>query len=221
MIETLQREYPHVPSRLLTTGESPYPNAKVFSLNLMLGAARNDLVVMSDSDTRVTASMLSTVAAEFQNPRLGVATCPYRAVPGPSFWSRLEAVGMNTDFIAGILVARMLEGMRFAVGPTIAARRSVLQSMGESSGSRTIWPKTLSWASSQPRRGHDVILSSYVIEHHIGSADFRHSMAHRLRWAAARGAPGLLAIWVSCSPCLCPWHCWSAPRTQLGGRCCS
>ena len=114
--EKLQREYPGVPSRLLITGEPPYPNAKVFSLDRMLHAGAHDLVVMSDSDIRVTPDLLRTIAAEFQDPKLGIATCPYRAVAGPSFWSRLEAIGMNTDFLAGILVARMLEGMRFAVG---------------------------------------------------------------------------------------------------------
>ena len=85
---------------------------------------------MSDSDTRVTSALLRTIAAEFQDARVGLATCPYRALAGPSLWSRLEATGMNTDFMAGILVARMLEGMKFAVGPTIVARRPVLESIG-------------------------------------------------------------------------------------------
>ena len=62
---------------------------------------------MSDSDPRVTPTLLRTVAAEFQNPRVGIATCPYRAVAGPSIWSRLEVTGMNTDFMAGILVAAL------------------------------------------------------------------------------------------------------------------
>ncbi|HEY3617603.1 MAG TPA: glycosyltransferase, partial [Candidatus Sulfotelmatobacter sp.] len=130
VVARLQREHPNVSSRLLLTGEPPYPNAKVFSLDRMLDAASNDLVVMSDSDIRVTPDFLRTVAAEFQDAHLGVATCPYRAVPGASFWSRLEATGMNTDFWGSALVARMLEGMHFAVGPTIVARRNVLQSIG-------------------------------------------------------------------------------------------
>src|SRR5260370_38033565 len=74
--------------------------------------------------------MLRGVRAEFADGKTGVAACPYRAVAGPSLWSRLEATGMNTDFIAGILVARMLEGMKFAVGPTIVARRRVLRAIG-------------------------------------------------------------------------------------------
>src|SRR5258708_13874944 len=95
----------------------------------MLAAAANDLVVMSDSDIRVTPDFLRTVSAEFQDPETGLATCPYRAIPGSSLWSRLEATGMTTDFWGSALVARMLEGMHFAVGPTILCRRRGLESI--------------------------------------------------------------------------------------------
>ena len=105
VVARLQHQYPKIPSRLIITGEPPYPNAKVYSLDQMLSAAASDLVVMSDSDIRVTRDLLRTVAAEFQDEHVGVATCPYRAVPGASFWSRLEATGMNTDFWGGALVA--------------------------------------------------------------------------------------------------------------------
>ncbi len=182
-VEKLRREYQRVPARMLVTGESPYANAKVYSLEQMLAAAANDLVVMSDSDIRVTSSLLKTVAAEFQDAGLGVATCPYRAVAGPSFWSQLEAIGMNTDFAAGILVARMLEGMKFAVGPTIAARRRVLQAIGGFDRLKNYLAEDFVMGKFAADAGHGVILSSYVIEHHIGSANLRHNAAHRLRWA--------------------------------------
>jgi len=182
IVDNLRREYQQVPSRLLVTGESPYPNAKVYSLEQMLAAAANDLVVMSDSDIRVTPGLLRTVAAEFQDAGLGVATCPYRAVAGPSFWSRLEAIGMNTDFAAGILVARMLEGMKFAVGPTIAARRRVLQAIGGFDRLKDYLAEDFVMGKFASDAGHGVILSSYVIEHHIGSTDLRNTAAHRLRW---------------------------------------
>jgi ceramide glucosyltransferase len=183
VVSRLQKEYSHVPSRLVVTGEPPYPNAKVFSLDRMLSAAANDLVVMSDSDIRVTSDLLRTLAAEFQDAHLGVATCPYRAVPGPSVWSRLEASGMNTDFWGGALVARMLEGMRFAVGPTIAARRAVLHDIGGFSKLKDYLAEDFVMGKFAAEAGHGVILSSYVVEHHIGSATFSENAAHRLRWA--------------------------------------
>lgn len=183
VVVRLQQQYSTIPSRLVITGEPPYPNAKVFSLEKMLAAAANDLVVMSDSDIRATPDLLRTAAAEFQDPYLGVATCPYRAVPGPSFWSRLEATGMNTDFWGGALVARMLEGMRFAVGPTIIARRRVLQSIGGFSRLKDYLAEDFVMGQFAADAGHGVILSSYVIEHHIGSASFHQNITHRIRWA--------------------------------------
>ena len=50
ILEALQQQFPAIPSRLIVTGEPPYPNAKVFSLDRMTAAARYDLLVMSDSD---------------------------------------------------------------------------------------------------------------------------------------------------------------------------
>ena len=184
VVEKLRQQYPGVPSRLLITGEPPYPNAKVFSLDRMLHASAHDLLVMSDSDIRVTPDLLKTIAAEFQDAKLGVATCPYRAVAGPSVWSKIEAIGMNTDFLAGILVARMLEGMRVAVGPTIAARRGALESIGGFDRLKDYLAEDFVMGKFAAEAGHGVSLSSYVIEHHIGtSPDFRHNAAHRLRWA--------------------------------------
>jgi ceramide glucosyltransferase len=182
VVEKLRREYPHVPTRLLITGEPSYANAKVYQLDRMLAAAANDLLVMSDSDIRVTPEMLRTIAGEFEDSRVGIATCPYRAMPGPGLWPKLEATGLNTDFIAGILVARMLEGMRFAVGPTIAARRAVLASIGGFNRLKDYLAEDFVMGRLASDAGHGVILSSYVIEHHIGGPRLRQNFSHRLRW---------------------------------------
>ncbi|MEO7142425.1 MAG: bacteriohopanetetrol glucosamine biosynthesis glycosyltransferase HpnI [Bryobacteraceae bacterium] len=183
VVEKLQCEFPAVPSRLMVTGEPPYPNAKVFALEKMLEAAAYDLVVMSDSDIRVTPQLLLTIAAEFQDPHIGVATCPYRAVAGKRLWSRLEAAGMNTEFLAGILVARMLEGMKFAVGPTIAARRRVLHAIGGFARLKDYLAEDFVLGKFAAGHGDGVILSSYVVEHHIGSESAARNAAHRLRWS--------------------------------------
>ena len=182
VVERLRTRYPGVPSRLIVVGEPPYPNAKVYSLDRMLAAAEHDLLVMADSDIRVTPDMLSTIAAEFQDERLGLATCPYRAVPGRSFWSTLEAIGLNTEFIGGVLVARMLDGMKFALGPTIAARRRTLERIGGFDAVKDYLAEDFVMGKLAAERGDGVILSSYVIDHAIGAQPFAANMRHRLRW---------------------------------------
>jgi ceramide glucosyltransferase len=180
--ERLRARFPGVPSRLIVTGDPPYPNAKVYSLQTMLDAARHDLLVMSDSDIRVTPDMLDTIAREFSDPAIGMATCPYRAVPGRSFWSTLEALGLNTEFIGGVLVARMLEGMKFAIGPTIVARRATLERIGGFDAVKDYLAEDFVMGKLAAERGDGVILSSYVIEHRIGSQGFAANVRHRLRW---------------------------------------
>ena len=182
LVEQLRLQYPSVESILIVTGEPGYANAKVFSLDQMLTAARHRLVVMSDSDTRVTPNMLRAFAAEFEDPNLGLATCPYRAVPGPSFWSALEALGLNTEFIAGVLVARLLDGMNFALGPTIVARRETLERIGGFDALKDYLAEDFIMGKRAAELGCGVILSSYLIEHRIGSQPFRANLRHRLRW---------------------------------------
>lgn len=183
VVASLRMQYPHVPVRTLVVPEPPYPNAKVWSLHHMMAAAENDLLVMSDSDIRVTPTMLRVVAAEFSDPHVAVATCPYRAVPGRgSFWSTLEAIGMNTEFWGSALVARILEGMRFAVGPTIVARRAALQAIGGFDRLKDYLAEDFVMGQFAAEAGYGVILSSYVIEHHIGAQPWRANITHRVRW---------------------------------------
>jgi ceramide glucosyltransferase len=148
----------------------------------MLQCARHDLIVMADSDIRVTPGMLATIAAEFQDRKLGLSTCPSRAVPGRSFWSTLEALGLNTEFLAGVLVARMLDGMKFAIGPTITARREALAAIGGLDALKEYLSEDFALGKMVAQQGYRVILSSYVIEHRIGAERFAENLAHRLRW---------------------------------------
>lgn len=182
MVERLEAEYAHVRLRLIVTGEPPYANAKVYSLDRMLAAAQHDLLVMADSDVRVTPQLLATIAAEFEDPRVGLATCPYRAVPGRSWWSELEAMTLNTEFLAGVVVARLVEGMKFALGPTIAARRATLAHIGGLNAVKDFLAEDFVMGKLAAERGDEVILSSFVIEHRIGSLPFLANLKHRLRW---------------------------------------
>lgn len=184
-----------ISARLIVTGESPIPNAKAFSLNRMVREARYDVLVMSDSDVRVTPSLLSHLAQELQNDHVGLISCPYRAVPGKSLWSRLEAIGMNTELLGGVMVARMIEGMRFALGCTVAVRRSVLEHMGGFSYLQEFLAEDFVIGRRAAELGHGVLFSSYVIEHRIGSQSMMHNLGHRMRWARSTRRSRPLGYW--------------------------
>lgn len=176
-------EFPAVPAQLIITGESPRPNGKVFSLQHMLLHASHEILVMADSDIRVTPDMLRVLVAEMHDPAIGLVTCPYRAIPGRSFWSNLEAIGMNTEFLGGVLVARLLSGMDFALGCTLAVRRSALAAVGGLAALQNYLAEDFMMGKLVAESGSRVILSAYIIQHRIGSQSFAANFRHRLRWA--------------------------------------
>lgn len=182
IVRGLIEAFPEVRARILTTGEPPFANAKVFSLHCAIEQARYDLFVMKDSDVRSGEEMLRQIGAEFADPGVGVITCLYRAVAGPGFWWRMDALGANTRFAGGVLVASLLRGMDFTLGPVNAARRDALRRIGGFFQFGGYLAEDFLLGQAAQAHGCGLKLSSCRVDHHFGSGGFRGNFAHRLRW---------------------------------------
>ncbi len=175
--------YPDIPVQFLSTGEPPYINAKVASLELMETAAAHDILVVSDSDVRVTADYLRAVALPFADPHVGAMTCPYRGIAAEGgIWARLEAVGMSVEMTAGVLVARMMEGMQFTLGPTMAFRRETIRRMGGFKVTADYCADDFILGNETFKLGERVVLSHHSIDHMVINASLVQSLKHQVRW---------------------------------------
>jgi len=173
--------YPKIRSRFVCSGIAPYANAKVWSLERMQSAAAHRFFVVSDSDVSVTPGYLRAVMAPFADEHVGLVTCLYRGV-GASFWSKLEAVGMSIEMSAGVLVAEMLEGMKFALGPTMVVRRDCLQRAGGFRALGHYHADDFMLGNLVAASGHQVVLSTHTIDHHVLNSSFIPSILHQIRW---------------------------------------
>jgi ceramide glucosyltransferase len=174
--------YPKVRTRFLCSGNSPYANAKVWSLERMQSAATHRFMVVSDSDVSVAPDYLREVIAPFEDTRVGLVTCLYRGVSGGSFWSTLEAVGMSIEMSSGVLVAELLEGMKFALGPTMAVRRDCLEEAGGFHALGPYHADDFMLGNLVAAGGHRVVLSTHTIDHHILNLSLIPSLLHQVRW---------------------------------------
>ncbi len=145
--------------------------------------AQNETLVMIDSDIRLPPGGLATIVSELGQPGVGLVTCPYRAVSGPGFWSRSEALGLNTEFLGGILTARLLNGMDFAIGCTLATRRAELTAIGGLENLQRYLAEDFAMGNLMRKQGRKVVLSRCIISHFIGDDGFINNWKHRLRWA--------------------------------------
>jgi ceramide glucosyltransferase len=183
-IETARRvaaRYPGIRSTFLLSGPAPYANAKVWSLERMQNAATHRFFVVSDSDVSVAPDYLRAVMGPFVDPHVGLVTCLYRGV-GSNLWSRLEAVGMSVEMSAGVLVAELIEGMKFALGPTMVVRRESLEAAG---GFHVLGPyhaDDFMLGNLIAAHGQRVVLSTHTIDHHVLNSSFLSSVLHQIRW---------------------------------------
>ena len=180
--ERIRQRHPQVKSRIVASGPPTWPNAKVFSLSKMIPLSANDYFVISDSDVQVSPDFLRDVIPTLLNSKIGLVTCPYRGVPAGDFWSTLEALGMSVEMPSGVMVADMLEGIRFALGPAVALRRDALDKIGGIAATADYYSDdfvlgNLIWAA-----GYKVIFSHHIIQHVLTPRSLKRTLGDQLRW---------------------------------------
>jgi ceramide glucosyltransferase len=175
--------YPNIPAKFMSTGEPPYINAKVASMELMERSAAHDILVISDSDVRVTPDYLRAVALPFAGEKVGGMCCLYRGIAaGGGLWARLEAVGMSVEMTAGVLVARMMEGMQFVLGPTMAFQRDLIKKMGGFKVTADYCADDFVLGNETYKLGQTVVLSHHAIDHIVINLSLMSSLKHQVRW---------------------------------------
>jgi ceramide glucosyltransferase len=183
VVHEVARRYPRVPVKVTFSGVPDWPNAKVHNLQRMLHVASHDVLVISDSDVQVVPDYVRAVTRPLLDREVGLVTCLYRGVPSGGMWSHLEAMGMSVELTSGVLVANMLEGMKFALGPTMATRRDCLAAIGGFQTLAEYLADDYVLGNLVHAAGYRVVLSDHVIEHHVINRSLFSSLAHQVRWA--------------------------------------
>ena len=185
-IERLKAEFPECVIRLVECRERLGTSGKVSNLVQMLREARYEYVLVNDSDIAVSSQYLTRVMSCFADARVGMVTAPYigRTSAGRTVWSRLEALGISTDFFPGVLTARKLEGgIRFGLGSTLAMSRVALAKAGGLEPLVESLADDYEMGARIAAAGYRVELSAEVVETTVPNYSFRGFWNHQIRWA--------------------------------------
>ena len=185
-IERLKVEFSECAIRLVECRERLGTSGKVSNLVQMLREARYDYVLVNDSDIAVSSQYLTRVMSCFADARVGMVTAPYvgRTSEGRTVWSKLEALGISTDFFAGVLTARKLEGgIRFGLGSTLAMSRVALAKSGGLEPLVESLADDYEMGARIAAAGYRVELSAEVVETTVPDYSFRGFWDHQIRWA--------------------------------------
>lgn len=186
LVERLQLEFPRRAIHLILCSQDLGTNTKVSNLAQMLPQAKYEHILVNDSDIRIQPDYLRRVLAPLGDPQVGLVTCLYHGIASPTLGSRLEAIGISTDFAAGVLAAQQLEGgISFGLGSTLAFRRHDLHTTGGFEAIADYLADDYEIGKRIAARGLKVQLSEVVVETFLPPYTVRQFLDHQLRWGRA------------------------------------
>lgn len=181
IIKQIIDNFPEMDINLVVSDRLLGYNYKVSNLANAISIAKHEILVIADSDIRVTPDYLLRVIQPLQDEKVGVVTCLYRSL-AEGWQANLEALGLSTDFQASVLTARKLEGMSFAFGSTIVIRRHVLEKIGGFIAIADYLADDFQLGNLPAKAGYKVILSDYIVEHILSTNNIKDFLYHQFRW---------------------------------------
>lgn len=177
-------EFPNRDIQLVICSEVFGANRKVSNLLHLLRKSKYPHVLVNDGDIKVSPGYLRSVMPHFTNPNVGMITCLYKGKAGRTLGSRLESLGISTDFAAGVLTARYLEdGLHFGLGSTLAMSRVALDKIGGFEAVLDYLADDYQLGAKISDAGLEVALAREVVETSVPDYSFVQFWEHQLRWA--------------------------------------
>jgi len=184
VVERLKAEFPQQQIILMVCDLQLGANVKVSNLAQMVAEARHQYLVVSDSDIRVAPHYLNRVMAPLHDAKVGLVTCLYRGVAAENLGSRLESIGISTDFAPGVLAARTVEhGIHFGLGSTLAFRRADLAVIGGFESFADYLADDYELGKRISELGLQVVLSNEVVDTFLPLYSLSEFIRHQLRWS--------------------------------------
>jgi ceramide glucosyltransferase len=184
LVERLKSEFPERNIRLLVFTKTSGANIKVSNLAQMAPLAKYEYLLVNDSDIRVEHDYLRRIMAPLADVQVGLVTCLYKGVAERTIGSKLEALGISTDFCAGVLMAKALEGeVRFGLGSTLAFRKGDLERVGGFEALVDYLADDYELGARIAENGKRVQIADIVVATFLPAYSWREFVRHQLRWA--------------------------------------
>ena len=182
-IERVIAAFPGRDLRLIVEARPYTGNPKIANLANLLPHASGEILAIADADMRVDRRYLASIAADFDEPRVGAVTCLYAGDPRGKLASELAAMQLNDQFAPSVLVATITGDPSFCFGSTMAVRRTVLDEIGGLAALAPTIADDYMLGALVTKAGYRVRLSRYLVNNIVSEPSIKAMLAHELRWA--------------------------------------
>lgn len=182
VVREVEREFGPERVTVVVADSEPVVNGKIQNLILGLGAARHDILVISDSDIALRPDYLKTMVAPLDDPSVGCVCTPYRAVRGDRWFERLELLTLNAEFVVNVMFACVTGASGFCLGASTALRRSTLEQIGGLEALADYLVEDFEMGRRIRARGLELVLQPYFVDSVIGLGGPGDWWRHHVYW---------------------------------------
>ena len=183
VIEQVIAAFPALDISLVVDGAIHGANYKVCNLMHAHAKAKYPLLIVCDSDIRVAASYLREVCAPFADPEVGLVTSLYRSSGARGIGCAIEALGFSCEMVPNVMAALKLEGLSFALGASMAVRKTALEGIGGFAALVDYLADDYQLGNMVHKAGYRLELSPYFVESIMrGGETVPEVLVRQLRW---------------------------------------
>jgi ceramide glucosyltransferase len=183
VIQKIIADFPDRNVRMLVGAENLGYSNKVCKMVRLVREARHELFVISDSDVRVEPDYLRMIVENFRDPAVGAVTVVFKGIEDGNLGSQLDCLGASIEFCGGALVANQLEGVQFAHGASMAARKETLRKIGGFEALVNNHSDDFEFGFRISKLGYRVEIARKPVCMVFGPESLGDYLRHELRWA--------------------------------------
>jgi ceramide glucosyltransferase len=183
IVSRLRARHPDVDAALVVDARRHGANAKVSNLMNMYGAARHEVLVLSDADIGVSSDYLSKVVAALGPDEVGAVTCLYIGAVAGGPGARFTAMGIDYHFLPNVLTGLALGLAEPCFGSTVALRRALLEEVGGFGAFVSYLADDYEMGRAVRAKGYQVAIPNLTVRHTCSEQGIGDWLAHELRWA--------------------------------------
>ena len=182
----VQRDFPDVPMRVFSGCPNSGRNPKVNNLRMLSARARYDCVLVSDANIRASEDYLAAMAAELDDPRVGLVSSVLVAEGERTLGALFDNLHMNSGIVRGVCGAAVTAGHPCVVGKSMLFRSSDLERLGGYSLVDDVLAEDYVLGRTFRDAGYGVVLSAHRLSAMTVNRTLKDFVARHVRWSQMR-----------------------------------
>ncbi len=130
IINSVKNSHPEIQARLIVSSNKIGLNPKINNLYNMYPYVKGEIVLISDSNTRVKPDFLKLMANELIEPNVGLVTATIRGEGAKNSSSLMENIHLGSFLAPNVFAVGKLSDIKIVVGKALLIPKTVLEKIG-------------------------------------------------------------------------------------------